>query len=143
MDELLPFEDSYDEERILVMVGSFLFWALAVDEQLKCRHAEYLSVRNGDLCGELLAGLKLGRNAVAHGIAPVVVRARGLTFPLTFPLSTMPATWATFDVVRVGLDREPKPYVRRIWETRLAGQRIDPTLRQVREWLGGATIRFA
>lgn len=135
LDESLPMVESHSEERALVAAGTVLFWACALDEQLARMSPEYRSVRNGDRRGELLVGMKLGRNAIAHGVMPVVLPAQGLTGPLTAPLSTAPVSWSTYEVVQAGLSNAPRPYDRSVWEQRMSGRPIAPTLAHAWEWL--------
>lgn len=134
LDRAIPDAGSADAKLALAGSGTALFWACAVDEQLRV-NSEYLSIRNGDPIGRLIAGLKLGRNAVAHGVAVVSLPSQQATFPLEFPLTIASASWADYSVVRAGLDREPRPSAREVWESGLAGKSAPGILAEVHEWL--------
>jgi hypothetical protein len=78
-----------------VTAGTGVFWACALDEQLRHSHGEaYEALRNVDGRGRVVHGLRLARNAIAHG-AHVVTRDGGVTFPVEFPLVFPPPSWVT------------------------------------------------
>ena len=132
---------SEDHEVALASVGTGLFWACALDEQLE-RVAGYKSERNQDGGGRLLPGLRLGRNAVAHGAAVIVLPAQGAGWPMSWPVIWKGASWAEYDVVRAGLDCDPSAFRRAIWKDDLAGANVPGTLTVVRDWLIDAVHRY-
>jgi hypothetical protein len=80
-----------------VVVGQGAFWACALDEQLRLtEQATYTSARDGDLDGLTIHGLRLARNAIAHGVHLLTVEG-GLEFPLTFPEEMPGPHWMPLD----------------------------------------------
>lgn len=125
----------------LEAVGSALFWACALDEQLG-RLTEYKSRRNQHASGKLLPALRLGRNAIAHGAAVIVMPVSGRTWPAVWPLVWEGAVWSGYEAVRSGLDGDPKPSIRMIWEQNVAGASVPATLSNVYDWLDDAVRKF-
>ncbi|WP_341933760.1 hypothetical protein MRBLWO14_002829 [Microbacterium sp. LWO14-1.2] len=134
----IPTSGSEDLQEALSSVGTALFWVCALDEQLS-KNEGYKSRRNQDPAGRLIVGLRIGRNAVAHGAAIIVKPLAGLTWPTTWPLTWNGAVWADFATVRASLLREPALNSRAKWEEEIAGRNVPDTLTDVHDWLAGCS----
>lgn len=141
LEASIPGTASDDHQTALASTGTALFWACALDEQL-ARFEEYKSIRNQHPTGGRLPGLRLARNALAHGVATIVMPSQGLVWPLVWPLRWSQPIWVEFEVIRAGLERNPGSFQRMVWEQQIAGRVVADTLRDTAEWLTEAAFRF-
>lgn len=141
LERSIPGSGLTEHVEALEAVGTALFWACALDGQLQ-QLPEYKSRRNQHAAGKLLPALRLGRNAIAHGAAVIVMPVSGLTWPTVWPLVWEGAVWSGYDVVRSGLDKNPMPSARMIWEQNVAGGNVPTTLSSVYDWLDDAVRKF-
>lgn len=141
IQEAILTSGSEDLQLALSSVGTALFWACALDEQLS-KHEGYKSRRNQDPAGRLIVGLRIGRNAVAHGAAIIVKPIAGLTWPAIWPLTWNGAAWADFDTLRAALRDEPGFHSREAWEQWIAGQNVPHILTEVHDWLVRAAAQY-
>lgn len=75
------------------LIGTFAFWAIALEDGLRDMHgARYADLRRDDPNAAGMPGLRLARNAVSHGQL-ICAQASGMTFPMTFPLHFGPWAW--------------------------------------------------
>ncbi|GGL77210.1 hypothetical protein GCM10009706_14610 [Curtobacterium citreum] len=80
-----------------VALGTAVFWAATLDEQLRREHGEqYDRLRDKDPAGAVLPGIRLVRNGITHG-AVVAVSPAGLQFPLEYPLNFGPLVYQSLE----------------------------------------------
>jgi hypothetical protein len=85
--------ESGRDERIPYLLGTFALWAVALEDGLRRIHgADYGELREKTATGQVMPGMRLARNAVAHGQL-ICARATGISYPLTYPLDYGPWIW--------------------------------------------------
>lgn len=118
--------------------GSAAYWACAVDEQLE-KLPGYTSRRN-TTAGRVLLGIRLARNALAHG-ALAATQPAGLEYSLSDPLDYGPEVWAPCQVLLDSLDREPSETKKASYIELVEGRRLEEPLRVALAWLQGERLR--
>lgn len=85
--------ESGGDDDLQERLGTFFFWAVALDERMgDLNGGDYRGQRGGHPGGRLLLPARFARNALAHG-SVVAARAAGFSVPFTLPLTIPPATW--------------------------------------------------
>src|SRR4051794_27409123 len=79
-----------------------LNWAVVLEDRVRRHWAPEgkpldWEWRNRIRGGEVMGGVRLVRNSVHHDWSDALERPRGLTFPMTFPLTFADWQWRPFD----------------------------------------------
>lgn len=125
--------ESPDLETSTIRTAQALFWAISLDDRLE-RLNDYKSRRNTDSSGRLLLGLRIPRNAVAHGTPITVHHSGGMTFPLVFPATAFEVHWVELQPLVESLRDEPNAVRQEIYANELAGKRIIITFNVIARW---------
>jgi hypothetical protein len=121
-----------------IAVGSFLFWVVALNDRVReLNEAEY-SQRIGLHPGSsVMPGLKLARNALAHGVV-AVSRPAGFTVPETWPLVIHPWRWTSLSEVTTGWVPTETRFLavqKQTFDSEMAERAIAPTLESALDWI--------
>ncbi|WP_039731420.1 hypothetical protein [Cryocola sp. 340MFSha3.1] len=125
-----------DSDTLDVRLGTFAFWAVALDERLaKVNGDAYSTPRDIDPAGRLLLPLRFARNALAHG-SIVMARPAGFTVPFALPLVIPPDTWRPLsELVREWPDRRhPGGPAEVAYGDLLSGRPVGNLMPLLRDW---------
>lgn len=123
-----------DIQQASIRTGEAIIWALSLDDALGSIPG-YENARSEDPGGRLLTGLKLPRNAVAHGIPITVRHTEGVTFPMTFPVRFKEPQWIRIDTLLASLGQKQNRSAQEIYASDLDGARVTDTLDAVARWV--------
>jgi hypothetical protein len=136
-------KERHDEEAAYAPVGEALFWASVCDEGYGALLSEwkYKAKRNADSDGELLNGMRWARNRMTHQRALVVEKHYGAEVGFLVVGRGMLGTvdhmkWANSITIPPGTHDQG----RNIYEARMAGRPVIPTLEAARRWLYGKPL---
>lgn len=124
--------DPGDLRGATIAAGQGLFWACSLDEQLWSVQG-YSAARAADEWARLLPGMRIARNAVAHGAAICVRHADGLSFPIRWPMRWSDVYWAPVDALLPALDRRPSASAVEMYRA-MEGRSVADTLEGVAAW---------
>ena len=125
-----------------IAVGTFLFWIVALDDRIReLNETEHAVAVTMESASSVMPGLKLARNALAHGVVPVSLPG-GFTLPFTLPLVIHPLRWAPLSQLTDGWTPRRSPNLAQqiqVFEEQLAERDTVPTLQSAFNW----AARFA
>lgn len=127
-----------------IAVGSFLFWIVALDDRVReLNRNEYSALATRHAGSTLMPGLKLARNALAHGVVPVSLPG-GLTVPMTIPLVIHPVRWTSLSHLKEGWTPVATPHLSLqigVYEEHLAERSTIPALQSTFDWVASFSPR--
>lgn len=121
-----------------IAVGTFLFWIVALDDRIReLNEAEHAVAVTMESASSVMPGLKLARNAHAHGVVPVSLPG-GVTVPYTIPFVIHPLRWAPLSQLTDGWTPQKTkhlPQQIRVFQEQLAERETVPTLQRALDWV--------